>query len=98
MPALGKLREDRLLRVAMNNGDNLSRIDRVEKQLEKLGDLMADLIGHAESVDKQIERLGEGLEKLRVAQLSSDQGVNKLVDAIRDLIDRIPPENLRQGR
>jgi hypothetical protein len=45
------------------------------------------LTDHAELVDKRIEALRE-------VQIQTNAGVKDLVGAIRDLIDRIPPENL----
>jgi hypothetical protein len=46
------------------------------------------LVAHAESVDRRIEALRE-------AQSETNARVKDLVGAIRDLIDRIPPENQR---
>jgi hypothetical protein len=41
------------------------------------------------------ERIWKSIETLRDSQLMINQQVSSLVSAIRDLIDRIPPENLR---
>jgi len=65
-----------------------SRLDRIERQLEKLGEISSGLITHAELTDARIE-------KLREAQRDTNASVQSLVGAIRDLIDRIPPESLR---
>ena len=73
--------------MADNNGSS-SRLDRIERQLEKLGEISSGLITHAELTDRRIEQLRE-------AQSETNASVQSLVGAIRDLIDRIPPENLR---
>jgi hypothetical protein len=65
-----------------------SRLDRIEKQLEISVKVVHGLVNHAEYTDKQIEAL-------RQSQLDTNASVGNLVGAIRDLIDRIPPENLR---
>lgn len=70
-----------------NNGSS-SRLDRIERQLEKLGEISSGLITHAGITDQRIEHLRE-------AQRETNASVQSLVGAIRDLIDRIPPENLR---
>ncbi len=41
------------------------------------------------------ERIWKSIETLRDSQLMVNQQVSSLVSAIRDLIDHIPPENLR---
>ncbi len=69
-----------------NNGSS-SHLDRIELQLQKLGEISAGLITHAELTDQSIKQLRE-------AQRETNASVQSLV-AIRALIDRIPPENLR---
>ncbi len=68
--------------MADGNGDDpLARLNRLEK-------LAADhLVEH--------ERIWSAIDKLRESQLEMTASVQSLVSAIRDLIDRIPPENLR---
>jgi len=70
-----------------DNGSS-SRLDRIELQLEKLGEISSGLITHAELTDQSIKQLRE-------AQRETNASVQSLVGAIRALIDRIPPENLR---
>jgi hypothetical protein len=41
------------------------------------------------------ERIWKSIEILRDNQLAANEQVSGLVRAIRDLIERIPPENLR---
>lgn len=71
-----------------DNGDYSSRFDRLEK-------IVADLLKHARLVDRQLDSHERQLEVLRGAQVETNAAVKSLVGAIRDLIDRIPPENLR---
>ena len=54
---------------------------------QRIGAAIQGLTEHAELVDRRIEALRE-------AQSEMKAGVMDLVGAIRDLIDRIPPENL----
>lgn len=73
--------------VPHDNGSS-SRLDRIERQLEKLGEISSGLITHAELTDQRIEHLRE-------AQRETNVSVQSLVGAIRDLIHRIPAENSR---
>ncbi len=41
------------------------------------------------------ERIWKSIETLRDSQLAVNEQVSSLVGAIRDLIEHIPPENLR---
>ena len=74
--------------MADENGDYRPRFERMERMVEQHNQQIAGLIDHAHLVNQQIE-------KLRGAQLETSAAVKGLVGAIRDLIDRIPPENLR---
>ncbi len=65
------------------NGDFLSRFERIEKQLEKLGEIVHELVEHADSGNQRFARL-EGIVR------ENNDRSGKLVGAIRDLIDRIP--------
>lgn len=56
---------------------------------------MARLVNHAELTDKHLDSADKRIEALRQSQLGINEGVQGLVGAIRQLIDRIPPENLR---
>jgi hypothetical protein len=63
----------------------LSRLEGIAQSLLESARLNLD--GH--------EKIWKGIDALRQVQLETNQGVTNLVGAIRDLIDRIPPENLR---
>ena len=41
------------------------------------------------------ERSERNIDKLHASMLEQKQNVDKLLGAVRELIDRIPPENLR---
>jgi hypothetical protein len=41
------------------------------------------------------DRLDRNIERLHAGILQQKENVDKLLGALRDLIDRIPPENLR---
>lgn len=41
------------------------------------------------------DRLDRNIEGLRVSMVQQKENVDKLLGALRELIDRIPPENLR---
>ena len=41
------------------------------------------------------DRIERNIDKLRASILEQKQNIDKLLIASRDLIDRIPPENLR---
>lgn len=70
------------------NGDNFSRLERLEK-------LSADLLEHARLNLDEHEKIWNAVNALRVSQLDLIGQISSLTGAIRDLIDRIPPENLR---
>lgn len=59
-----------------------------QERLDRMDEIIGGLVTHAEMTDKRIEALRE-------AQQQTNESVLNLVGAIRDLIDRIPPENLR---
>lgn len=61
------------------NGD--SRWERVEESLARNWE--------------EHDRIWKSMADLRVSALEVDQSIKSLVSAIRDLIDRIPPEHLR---
>ena len=62
--------------------------DKHMEEHRHIWETLSGLLDHAKMTDERIE-------KLRQAQLDTNQSVKSLVNAIRDLIDRIPPENLR---
>ena len=71
-----------------NNGDYASRFERLEKLAAAHSEQIGGLIEHAAMTDQRIELL-------RQSQLDANANVKSLVAAIRELVDRIPPENLR---
>jgi hypothetical protein len=72
----------------MPDGNGASRLDRIEKQIEKLGEVVTGLVEHADLSNQRFDRL-EGIVR------ENNERTASLVSAIRDLVDRIPPENLR---
>lgn len=81
--------------MAASNGDQGSRLDRIEAQLEKLSDLVLSMAAHSEEVERRLNTHDKQIMILRNAQLETNENTKALVEAIRSLIDRIPPENLR---
>jgi hypothetical protein len=55
---------------------------------QRIWETLCGLVEHAESKDRRIELL-------RASQLETNESMQSLVAAIRELIHRIPPENLR---
>jgi hypothetical protein len=72
----------------MPDGNGASRLDRIEKQIEKLGEIVTGLVEHAGLSNQRFDRL-EGIVR------ENNERTASLVSAIRDLVNRIPPENLR---
>jgi hypothetical protein len=67
--------------VTMNEPNGESRLDRLERLAEK-------------NLDEH-ERIWKSIEALRDQDFEITTGIKSLIGAIRDLIDRIPPETLR---
>jgi predicted nucleic acid-binding Zn-ribbon protein len=44
------------------------------------------------------ERIERNIDKLRGSMVEQKENVDKLLSALRELIDRIPPENLRNPK
>jgi hypothetical protein len=63
------------------NYDWQERMRRIEESIER------NLEGHA--------RMDRNIGGLRASMVQQKENVDKLLGALRDLIDRIPPENLR---
>ena len=63
------------------NSDWRERMDRLERSIEKNW--------------QDHERLDRNIEGLRQSMVAQKENVDKLLGALRELIDRIPPENLR---
>lgn len=70
------------------NGDYLSRFERLERLSEQHTKQIGELVSHAAGSDRRIEILRE-------SQLETNTQIKSLLGAWRDLIERIPPENLR---
>ncbi len=68
------------------NGDQSWEKHLAEHQ--RIWEAIQGLVEHAALTDRRIELLRE-------SQLAASASVQSLVGAIRELIDRIPPENLR---
>jgi uncharacterized coiled-coil DUF342 family protein len=59
-----------------------------ETRMARMEEIVAGLVEHAAMTNDRIE-------ELRLSQRETNASVQNLVGTIRDLIDRIPPENLR---
>lgn len=79
----------------MPDTNGSSRIDRIETQLATMGEILQGLIEHAESTDRRFDQVHKSIVELRLSQAEINTAVKNLTGALRDLIDRIPPENLR---
>jgi hypothetical protein len=81
--------------MANENGDYLSRFERVEKTLEQVALLQLAQAQRMEKLEKQHNEVVERMDRsdARVNKLATK--VDDLVGAIRSLIDRIPPQSLR---
>lgn len=81
--------------MADGNGDFGARYDRMEK-------IVSNLLEHARLAVQRLDRMesiadrhDRQIEILRSTQQETNASVQALAGATRDLIDRIPPENLR---
>jgi hypothetical protein len=74
--------------MADENGDYLSRFERVEKTLEQVAILQLALAERMNQAEKRMDK-----QDARIDSLATK--VDDLVGAIRSLIDRIPPQSLR---
>lgn len=73
--------------MADENGDYLSRFERIEKMLEQT----VLLLGPGDRMNRAEKRMEQ--QDARIDKLAGK--VDDLVGAIRSLIDRIPPQSLR---
>jgi hypothetical protein len=71
-----------------NSPNGESKLDRMER-------VLASLIESEEKNREEHDRIWRSIDALRDGQLEMTAGIKSLTGAIRDLIDRIPPENLR---
>jgi len=80
--------------MANENGDHMSRFDRMQKTLQEILEVQKlqghNLTGMVTVLQGQVERTDR--MDARIDHFATK--VDDLVGAIRDLIDRIPPENL----
>ncbi len=76
------------IQMADENGDYLSRFERVEKTLEQAALLTVALAERMNQAEKRMDQQDARIDKLAGK-------VDDLVGAIRSLIDRIPPQSLR---
>jgi NAD-dependent SIR2 family protein deacetylase len=74
--------------MANGNGDYLSRFERVEKTLEAI-------TGRLDALTGRLDTLTDDVIKMHGTMKGLKENTDQLVGAIRGLIDRIPPENLR---
>jgi methyl-accepting chemotaxis protein len=85
--------------MASENGDYLQRFERVEKTLEQVALLQLAYAKRMNDADKQHATLRvELIERMDRRDAKVDQLAGKVDDvvaAIRNLIDRIPPQSLR---
>ncbi len=79
----------------MPEGNGTGRLDRIEAVLDKVGDRLDKLATSHYLHDERLSRIEADIEGLLRVQKQADQRVGDLVGAIRDLIGRIPAENLR---
>ncbi len=61
---------------------------------DRLRDLLAKLIESSERNWEEHDRIWKSMATLRDHQLAFEAQVSNLISTIRDLIDRIPPENV----
>ena len=67
-----------------------------KSRLEQLEKIAADLLEAAQKNLDEHDKIWKSIETLRDSHLDTLAGIKQLTGSIRDLIDRIPPENLRQ--
>lgn len=70
-------------------------LDPSENGDDRLRDMLRDLMESSRLNWDEHDRIWKSIEILRDHQLAFGTQVSSLVFAIRELIDRIPPENLR---
>jgi len=70
------------------NGDYLSRFERVEKTLERLVEAQS-------KQQEQLNTLTYDVQTMHSTMKGLKENTDRLLSGLRDLIDRIPPENLR---
>ncbi len=71
-----------------DNGDYLSRFERVEKTIERI-------VFVQERQQEPLNALTRDVTTLHGTMRSLKENTDRLLVGLRELIDRIPPENLR---
>ena len=74
--------------MAEESSNGKSRLDRLEGIAETL-------LEHAQLAEKRLDEHDRQIQILREVANDTNHRISSLVGAIRELIDRIPPENLR---
>ena len=69
--------------------------DNGKSRLDRLEETMLTMLESQKANWEEHERIWKAVEALRVSSLEVGQHVKSLTAAIRELIDRIPPEHLR---
>jgi predicted component of type VI protein secretion system len=67
-----------------------------DSSLDKINETLRLLLESHQANWAEHERIWTAVQSLRDSQLETHRDVQNLVQAIRSLIDRIPPESLRQ--
>jgi hypothetical protein len=65
------------------------------QRLSRIEDIAQSLLESARLNLDEHKKTWRAIDALRQAQLETNEGIANLVGAIRDLIGRIPPENLQ---
>ncbi len=71
----------------MDNQDNgVSRLDRLERMIQTLGEAAQGLVKHAEDTDKRIDANDRQIQILRQVALETNERIASLVSAIGDYV------------
>lgn len=77
------------------NGHYLSRFDRVDKNPEILSKQMNELGRAQNKHQEQLNTLTAEVQTMHETLKGLNENTDRLLSGLRELIDRIPPENLR---
>ncbi len=64
------------------DGNSTSRLDRLEKMIGSLGEVVKGLVDHAELTDKRIDNTNVKLDRLTDIVTENNQRIGDLVSAI----------------
>ncbi len=81
----------------MPEGNGTGRLDRIEALLEKTAERLDRIATSQYLHDERLSRVEVLHEENEERWKQTNTGINSLVGAIRELIDRIPAENLSAG-